>query len=324
MSFFKKLFGSQKNTQKSTPTEDKAFTEFFEDTLSRYLQDPEREMEFEFTAPDGTILPPSVAFVGAYEEWKNIQSVWDQRSVLYRSLDEKYAQILEKWQFLERFIVDRYPATGVKLVQEKATDKDMEDVEFLTSTARCYFFLSDYETAHEYILKALKIDSKHKRARIALADILHLKGEHEESHKLYHEILEESDIKKIEDNGEIYLLDIVSFHGQQLHSSVYAVSLLSDERIEEDMWNAVAEEFYHCPYFRTQHAYWLLNNGENLKGVAKLLTTSQEFPEHKPAVINAHSTILQIREQMNTTDLWEEDVQRLTKIIEKRGWEFAE
>ena len=111
--------------------------------------------------------------------------------------------------------------------------------------------------------------------------------------------------------------------GQALNSSVYAVALLSDDRIEEDMWNEVATEFYHCPYFRTHHAFWLLSNGENLKGIAKLISTSQEFPEHEAAVVNAHSTILQFREQMNTTDLWEEDLQRLTEIIEKNGWELA-
>ncbi|EDP95326.1 tetratricopeptide repeat protein [Kordia algicida OT-1] len=321
MSFFKKLFGQKKKTYE----EDKAFTIFFEDALSRYCYDPEKKISVKFSSPeDNTVkMPPSAVYIGAYEKWKTIQSVWDQRGALYESLDENHSNLLNKWQYMERLIIDRYPTRALQFVKEKASEEDFQDVEFVTSVARSFFFVSNYDEAYNYSLNALKIEPNHKRAKIVLADALHMLGDHEKAHEIYHDILEKTDLKAIEEDGEINLFDLVSFHGQILHSSIYAISLLSDERIGEAMWNAVAEEFYHCPQFRTQHAFWLFQNGENLKGVAKLISTTQEFPQHEEAVINAHSTILQFREQMKADHLWQDELETLTKIIQENEWEFA-
>jgi hypothetical protein len=102
---------------------------------------------------------------------------------------------------------------------------------------------------------------------------------------------------------------------------VYAVSLLSSSNeINEGMWNKVASEFYHCPYFRSQHAYWLFEQKENLKGLAELTAITIDFPWYKDAVINTKQAILQFREQANSNDMWEGELLHVNELIETNNW----
>ncbi len=324
MSFFKSLFGTNKKKttthKKSTYTEDKEFTAFFYDAYSRYTYTPKGTVELVFKNKKGIETPPSVAFIGGYRAYKQISSIWDQRSELYKSFDDLFIKRLEPWMLLERFITDRRALLAIKWIGEHATDAHYTDANFLTSVSRAYFFMSTYDTAISFAEKALEIDPNLYRAKIALADAMHLSNEHDFAHDLYLDVLNSSSYKEIEKKN-ITLMDIVGFENQILPSSVYAVSLLNNDEIIDTTWDEVATEFYHCPYFRCQHAFWLLKNKENLSGLAKLISLTQEFPWYKEGVINAHSSILQFREQMKTEDLWVDEFVYLEKIIQKNNWE---
>ncbi|MCJ8290901.1 MAG: hypothetical protein HRT58_15385 [Crocinitomicaceae bacterium] len=305
--------------EKKKIVEDKEFTLDFEDALKRYVGVSEGRVEYEFKDKKGNVIPPSFAFEGTYKEWKTIQSVWDKRSVIFTALDEIYFSKIPKEQIIERFVIDRYPEKALMFSDKYSTEDDLKNPEILASLAKCQFILSNYDKSIELAEKALELEKENKKAQIALADSLHLTNEHDKAHEIYQTILSNSKLKDW-NKENINVIEIIDYGNDILNSSVYAVGLLSNEETDETTWNKAAEEFYHCPYFRSQHAFWLLKNEESLKGMAKLISTTQEFPWFKDAILNAKSGILQMREQMNSTDLWENELNNLSEIIKKNDW----
>jgi tetratricopeptide (TPR) repeat protein len=278
MSFFKSLF-----SKKPEYFDDKEFTEFFNDTINRYFSDPARKMKIETKDKNGNLVPPSHLYFSSYLEWKEIVSVWDKRSLIFNTLDSICLKHLEKWQFIERLIIDRTPDRALKFIREACSQDDFKNDEISASAARCYFFMGEYNNAIQFANSALEINSNNKRAKLILADSLHMNGEHKRSHDLYTEVLKESDLS-FTDKNTIRLNEIFNFHNDIINSSVYAISLLkSSDEVNEEMWQLIAEEFYHCPFFRSQHSFWLFEKNENLKGIAKLINTAKEFPWYKEA-----------------------------------------
>lgn len=312
MGFLKSFFGGKKEI-----VDDPAFTADFYASLKRYLcLKKDEHIEFEFKDKRGHIIPTTQAFEDTYLQWKNIHSPWDRQSVIFDAIDKQYFHRLEKWQVIERYVIDRYPNKAIEFAMKHADEQDFDNPDFLTSMAKCFFVLSKYEKGIEYARKAVEINDK-KEAKIILADLLHLSNNHEEAHRLYDEVLKSFSLKGNSEE-KISILQVVGYEYDVLNSSVYAVALLNDD---EDSWNEVAKEFYYCPYFRSQHAFWLLNQGENLKGIAKLVSLSQEFPTYQEGVVNAHSSILQFRKQIGNDDIWEEELAYLIKIMNHNNWE---
>lgn len=310
---FGNLFGRNKII------EDKEFTSDFNDAFKRYVGDNESSFQFEFKNKKGEVIPPSHAFIEAYQEWKTIQSVWDRRSVIFSAIDGIYFNKLSRGQVIERYVIDRYPERALVYNEKYSTEEDFKDANHLATLSRCHFILSNYEKSIELAEKALEIEKENKKAQIALADALHLTNHHDKAHEIYERILKNSKLKDWK-NDSINVIEVIDFNNNILNSSIYAVGLLSNEKTDESTWDRASEEFYHCPYFRTQHAFWLLKKEKSLKGMAKLIITTQEFPWYKDAIVNAKSGILQMREQMNTNDLWESELTYLNEIINKNNW----
>lgn len=315
MSLFGSLFGGKKQYK-----EDKEFTLLFNDTMRRYLSSPNAELEFTFNDKKGNPMPPSVAFVGAYRECQKIQSIWDKRSTIFRSLDKKFINNLKKWQIIERFTIDRYPEKALEFIEKYGEEDDLKNADFLTAHAKCLFILTQYEESIKYAKEALSIDPDMKKAKVVLADSLHLSGQHDEAHEIYRDVMNESSFES-NDDVEISVTEVVNFQNQILHSSVYAAGLLSNDEVDQRYWDEVAEEFYFCPYFRTRHAFSLVKSGDHLRALAKLVSITQEFPFFKEAIINTQSIILQMREQLQDDTICEDDLQRVNQIILENSWE---
>ncbi|WP_430409409.1 tetratricopeptide repeat protein [Kordia sp.] len=310
---FGNLFGRKKII------EDKEFTSDFDDALKRYIGVTDGKVDYEFKDKKGNVIPPSFAFEGTYNEWKTIQSVWDRRSVIFSALDEIYLSNIPKEQIIERFVIDRYPEKALMFSEKYISEDDLKNDEILASLSKCHFFLSNYDKSIELAQKAINLNSENKKAQIALADSLHMTNKHDEAHEIYQAILKSSTLKDW-NKDEINIIEIIEYSNDILNSSVYAVGLLSNTATDETTWNKAAAEFYHCPFFRSQHAFWLIENDQNLKAIAKLISTTQEFPWYKDAVVNAKSIILQFREQMSSADLWESELEYLSEIIQKNDW----
>lgn len=320
MSFFKSLLGKK---EENNSNEDKEFTAAFEDALRRYMGAPASKvskLEYSFKDRAGNVIPPSVAFEETYNEWKKISSIWDKRSVIYHALDSVYLNQMPRAQVIERLVIDRYPLKGKNLIENEPAAEDENDAEFLTAAARCYFFLTEYDKSLDYAKKALAINPSSKRAKLVMADVLHVLDKTNEAHNLYDSVMNESNLKDT-NMQEISIYDLVSFDNDIINSSVYAIGLLSNVETNKETWDLVAGEFYHCPYFRHEHSVWLFRQDESTEGAVKLLTLVREYPSFKQAVLNAHSVILQFRHQTNTPDLWEEDFKYINSVIDRKGWE---
>jgi hypothetical protein len=314
MGILDSIFGGKKEY-----VEDKDFTVACQDAFSRYMSIPGAVPEFEFKDKKGNILPLSVAFSDTYEEWKTIRSTWDKRGVIYAAFDKICLDHMHKWQIIERYTIDRYPQKAMKFVRENCSTDDFKNIRFATALSKCLMMASIYDMAKEYAETALGADLENREAKLILADLLHLTNQHEEAHRLYAELLKDGTMDKYKDKT-LTIFDIVNFENQIMHSSVYAISLLTGSGADEAMWDKVAEEFYYCPYFRSQHAYYYIGKQENLKGLAKLVSVSQEFPAFQDGVVNAYSVIKQFQKQLNDDTFMLEDEQYLKKIMEAKNW----
>lgn len=314
MEFLKSFFSGKAQT-----AEDKAFTDFFNDSFARYfsLADPDFRAELDNKFDDPML--PQEYFPSAYEECLKANEVWEKRSILFAALDQHYLLMLTKWQAMERFLIDRFPEKALAYVKEFGNEQDFEDADFLASFARCLCVLSRYQEALKYARKAVSLDAGSNRAQLALADLLHLTGERGKAHEVFKKAVASSSLARSGTTG-YGLYDLVCFKNNIVHSSVYAVGLLKSSEAPESEWARVEPEFYFCPYFRSQHAFYLIQNKQSLKGMSKLITLAKEFPTYKEGVVNAYSVIKQYQRQMGKADLMKSDEEFLLKVLDKNGW----
>lgn len=315
MAFFKKLFGKK---EEEIPQQDpmiNLFQEDFIDAMYRYVGSYESDVKLNFKDELGEPLPYAFVFSDTFETWKGIESVWDKRGVIFKQLDQILGEHLSLEQMVNRFVIDRYAEHALNIAEKNATEEDLNSSSYWAAVASAQLILYRYADAEESANKALSLNSNNRQAETTLADIYHLTQRHDKAHEIYAKLLKNSSLDR---SKEISLLDIVGFRTQVIYSPIYAVNMLHGiEGATEDTWNWIATEFYHSPHFRAQHAYFLLNQGEHLKGMAKLVSLSQEMPWYKEGVMNARSVIA----QMGIEEMMAEEVKRLDEIIQNNSWQ---
>lgn len=344
MSFFDKLFGksNKENNRPNqpnqiTPKEDqrkvdsikepvsedlsdiqKKFKLEIENTYPYYFSTPEMEnVDFVLNSEDGSKIKPHVAFSEQFQQWQNIQSIWDRRSLIFSILDKLFGNRLELWQVVDKFTTDRYGEHALKIAKEHGKGEQLNNANFWYALGRAQFYTGHYEEAEKSLEKCLLIDVKHKRGRIVKADLLHSTDRFDEAHEIYDTILKESNFG--EEKKSINLIELVGFKGV-INSPIYALALLeSHSDVDAESWDELSGEFYFSPHFRAKHAYYLIGTKtqlNQLKGFAKLNSLSQEMPWFKEGVINAYSII----DQLGLQDTMKKDKERLRQIIKENSW----
>jgi tetratricopeptide (TPR) repeat protein len=321
MGFFANLFGLRKKRGKqaipaSSLTDVDIFDKEFLAAASRYTSRPREEMSMRVRSEEtNEVIPFAVAFPEAFEEWKQVKSVWDKRGIIYKVLDNSIGESLKLWQVIERYNIDRHPEQALKVAAEHATGPDLTDANFHMAVARSYFILTRYKEAEERAEKALSLAPNHLKAKILLGDIWHYTHKQERAHDLYNEVL---NIKMAnETRKSLTIPELVGFEHDLLHSPVYALTMLrSDAAISEPTWDAIACEFYHYPHYRSAHAAFLVQKGDYMKAFAKFMTLSREMPWFKEGVINSYS----LMQQLELEPQMAEDKARLEEIIRKEHW----
>jgi tetratricopeptide (TPR) repeat protein len=302
------------------PTDEERFDEEFLATVPRYLCTPKAEVNIRARHHQTKeIIPFAAAFPDAFGEWRQVQSKWDRRTIIYQLLDQQIGMQLTLWQAMERFTDDRYATHALRIAEENASEEDFSSADFLAASARAKFVMSNYDEAEAEAKKATLIDPHHRRARIVLADTLHYRGRHDQAHELYNQLLDEKlgHLPK-DETTTIALGELVGFDGDILHSPEYAASWLEqDPKAGNTEWDAIAPEFYFSPQFRARHAFFLIRKKEVLKGFTKLLVLSQEMPWFRDAVVNTHNLIGQLG--LNDEKMQKEKM-RLQNILQEKGW----
>ena len=263
-------------------------------------------------------LPTKAAFIfeDTFNEWKQIEYAWDRKRCIFTALDAIFGETLQLWQLSARLIDDRFPEKALELAIQKSTDTDLLTPEFWAIVAKANFILRNYQDAEEDIKKCLGLDENHQMGLLVLADIYYWTGRTNEALQIFHKILNDS--VKEEQKKELNFADLVGFAGGLVCSPMYAFAWLKeDKNATAAAWGWAENEFYFSPQFRSQYAYWLLNQEKIEEGFKKILYLSQEMPFFKEAVINSRQLIAQF--QLETQLI--EETARLDKIIVSNNWQ---
>lgn len=302
--------------QKELATE---FDQAVAQNIQRYLSAAGTQMDLELKAENGQAIGFAEAYPTAFEEWKKIESVWDQRTVIYNLLDSLLGKDLELWQKVIRLVDDRFAEKALTEAQNMSKE-DFEDPNYWAAKAKMCLVLTNYKEAERSAQKALELDPQNRLARIQLADCYQLQKQTDKAIRLYQQLIQTSR-KGLENQGkkiQLSIDELVGFEGNIVHSPLYAVSILNHtENVELEQWERIAPEFYWSPHFRAQHAYFMLQADKALEGLFKLIALSKEMPWFKEAVINSHRLI----HQMKGEEPLKHELERLNKIISEKGWE---
>ncbi len=264
-------------------------------------------------------LPTKAAFAfdATFQEWQQIEYIWDRKRCIYNTLDELFGDTLSLWQLTARLIDDRFPQKALEIAVQNATEGDLFSPEYWATVAKANFILRNYADAENDAKKALGLDENNPLALLIMGDILYWKGDTDTALLIYHKLLKInlSEQRK----ADIHFSELVGFAAGLVNSPMYAYAWLKeDKNATESAWAWAENEFYFSPQFRSQHAYWLLNQQKTTEGFKKLLYLSQEMPFFREAVVNASSLIAQFELE---TQLSEEKM-RLDKLIIANNWAF--
>jgi tetratricopeptide (TPR) repeat protein len=313
--FIRSADGSASGGQATTPEE--IFEQEFQATIPRYLSKPGVNVDLKMRHKEtNEIMTFAEAFPGQFESWKTIQSLPDRRGLIYSILDNIMGNDLKLWQIIERFVDDRYAQRALEVAKTHADENDKYSADYWAAVAKANLVLSDYIEAEKSANNALVLDAGNLRAKMVLADVLHITGKTEAAHALYNEVLR----ARLPRNAELSLsfIQLVGFDGNILPSPLYALDWLqSHPDTTADTWNRAADEFYYSPHFRAQHAYYLLKEKEAMLGFVKLFTLAKEMPWYKEAVINSWQLVHQLglAENMPEGKAW------LKGVMESNKWD---
>ncbi|OQP38765.1 hypothetical protein A4H97_18785 [Niastella yeongjuensis] len=333
MSFFKKLFNKSADTDSSsgqekpatpagqeekTATPAEKFEMEFQSTIPRYLCKPGIDVDLKMRNKEtDAVMTFAESFPEQFAEWQTVQSLPDRRGIIYKILDEIMGRDLHLWQVIERFVDDRYPEHALKIAEEHVQLSDLSSPDFFAATAKAYVILTNYNQAESQARKALELDGGHIRAKIALADALHEMCQFDQAHEIYNEVLK-ARMPQSKENITMSFAHLVGFNGDILPSAIYTIAWLKHHPdTNMDTWNWANDEFYYSPHFRAQFSYYLLQQKETLKGLAKLYNLTKEMPWYKEGVLNCWSVINQLGMSANMPD----EIAYLEGIMKKNQWD---
>lgn len=284
--------------------------------IPRYISKPGAEVNIKARHQEtNEVIPFAIGFPEQFESWRTVKSLADRRGIIYSLMDTQFGNQLELWQVIERFNDDRYAERALQIAEQNKQESDEQNPNFWNALARTNFILTNYEVAEQNCIKAIQLDKENIRTKRIYADILHTLGKHEKAHEIYNEIL---NLKLPKDKQmDLPIQNLLGFDGDILNSPIYATSWLkADKNVNSETWEWANEEFYYSPHFRSQYAYHLIENNEQLKGFVKLLNLTKEMPWFKEGVINAYSLI----DQLNLNEQMGEEKVRLKTIIDQNKW----
>ena len=129
-----------------------------------------------------------------------------------------------------------------------------------------------------------------------LADAMHLSGQEHEAHAIYARLCAAlpGGLGSLLGQGRQGFDALLSQASGAIPSPVFAISLLeaiADRPYVQRWWDMAEAEFYDSPYFRLMHAHHLDRQGQQARGLTKLLVLVQEMPRVKAAAEDLHSAL---------------------------------
>lgn len=283
-------------------------------SLERYYSSPGLEFELNLIDKKGKIYAEHEAFDYTYNQWKQITSTWDRRSILFEHWDSTEFKNLQKWQVIERFVKDRYALKALDFQKQNITNDDLEDIRLFVALSKLNRALDSFKSALHYSQTAYELRPDLDIVKVEYATVLHLSDiekDKELSHKLINEVIENKLIKDKQDKAEIPLLNYFIFSTDYIDSSIFVLNYLKLGNCDLETWDKIAEEYYWCPIFRYEHSVILSNNGEGIRALAKLNSLADEFPWFKKGVLANIDAINQVRIQKKDSNFMEKEMKKM-------------
>jgi len=306
-------FLSKSNLEHNTP---ELFKHELYDSLNRYYSTPDFNPHLNLTDENGVTYKEHEAFNSTFEEWKEIRSVWDRRSVLFSLWDTSEITKIGKWQIIERFVKDRYGIKGIDFHENHIQKEDFENIRLMVSLSKLYRVMDSYENSLQYIKYAYEARPDIDIIKVEYATVLHLSDKEEDkvkSHNLMNEVIENK--IKNSDAKEIPLLNYFVFSKDYIDSSVFATIYLNIGNCDLETWDNLAEEYYWCPNFRYEHAVFLSKAGESFRAIAKLNSLANEFPWFAKGVLANIDAIKQFRDLNGDPSFMSEEMNQMKKYL---------
>lgn len=282
------------------------------DSLQRYYSIPELRYQLDLTDENGTVYAEHEAFDFTFGEWRKIQSVWDRRALFFAQWDETEFTKLEKWQVLERYVKDRQAVKAWEFQKAGLTQDDLLDIRVILALSKMFRALDVIPKAKLFAKGAYESRPDLDVVKVEYANVLQL-SDSEEDKQLSYKLINEAIQTKISNSAEkeIALLHYFLFAPQYLDSSVFAATFLAAAESDADTWDALAGDYYWCPFFRFEHAAFLSKKGEGLRSLAKLDSLADEFPWFKSGVLAYADAINQLRAQRNDPNFMATEMAKL-------------
>jgi hypothetical protein len=299
MGFIKKLIGGDSTPKKQTTaiqSDEQQFDIEWHEAVHRFgIVAGFESFSFELRHPEANqVMAPHKGLAGTFEEWKQIRSPWDRRALLFNLLLNTVANDMKPWQRANILVANRYPVEALALLDTvanpEAGTKDHPSV--------CAAFAQALLGAHRFTEAIPWAKSAHEEApqnryfKSLFADALFLSGDCDKANEFYSELMAAGQNQPKATSGteiENMFVEMFARETGAVPSPVFAIQIgkrLATPSQVAEFWNLAEAEFYDSPYFRMQHAYHLVNQGEAMKAIAKLAVLVQEMPLLREASLN--------------------------------------
>jgi tetratricopeptide (TPR) repeat protein len=294
MGFFKKIFGGHQEPAGDHKALAEKFDFAWQDAQERFGKlTGVGKIELKLRHPEtGAALKPHEGLNGSFEDWKAIQSVWDQQLLLLDLLLNSVQRALKPWHITNGLVAIRQPDQAEAFISDTpAPDGPDEFAMYCEAYARALQYSQKPKDAVAWARKAYEAASDHTIIRLRLADVLFMTGECEEANKLYSEMMQNLPVTPTSADVPIQTMfaELFSVLTGGVPSPVLAIEIgekLTDAAQAAEFWQLAEVEFYDSPYFRMHHAYHLAKQGDIPRAIAKLGALVQEMPWLREAHIN--------------------------------------
>ena len=233
---------------------------------------------------------PHEAIPEIFHQWQEIQSIWDRRSLIFEAIYQFSGQFMKPWQVANYLVAIREPLEAFDILLEASKNQISQEDYGLhcAALANTLNVLSYYEDALQWAQKANQAVSNDRYFQVLLADSYWLCRHCDEANTIYQNLI--AQIPQSEDDSISQMFsDFFALETGAIPSPIFAIQIgkkLSDPSQAEEFWQLAEAEFYHNPYFRMNHAYYLTDRGETERGFAKLATLVKEMPWLREANLN--------------------------------------
>lgn len=274
----------------------------------------------------GRLTKPHDALPEIFEQWLNIHTIWDRRSLMFEILCELIGQHMKPWQIANYFVADRKPFDALDVLQESnKVQIDQEDyASHCAALAKTLIALNYYEDALQWARRSVDVEPNNYRFQVTLADAYSLCSYCDEANAIYQERI--ATIPKTDsDSISQMFYDFFALETGAIPSPIFALRIaeqLSDPAQSAEFWQLAEVEFYDSPHFRMQHSYYLAKSGEVQRSFAKLLALVQEMPWLREASLNLMRFFDYFKKSGN--EVMPDFKAELRQKIKEQGWTFEE